>query len=129
MTLVASVKHTADGGHDAEDGLDEVGVGHDDTFGNSSAAAGVHDDGRVRGIRWGFSLCGGRAGRENGGELVEGDRLGIGRQKLRLVAEIMKVSLDLKLSLSIVSEIFGKRLAHLQTLFGYWHWLEDVYNG
>ena len=88
MALVASVKHTADGGHDAEDGLDEVGVGHDDTFWDPSAAAGVHDDGRVRRIRWGFGLGGGRAGREDGGELVEVDRLGIVRQRLALVAEI-----------------------------------------
>ena len=87
LTLVTAVKHTADGGHDAEDGLDEVGVGHDDTFGNSSAAAGVHDDGRVRGIWRGFSLAGGRAGRENGRKLVEGDCLGVGRQRLALVAE------------------------------------------
>ena len=91
LTFVASVKDTADGGHDAEDGLDEVGVGHDDTFGNSGAAAGVHDDGRVRGVRWGFTLCRGRARRENGRELVEGDRLVVVRQNLRLVAEIMKV--------------------------------------
>ena len=91
FTLVTTVKVTADGGHGAEDGLDEVGVGHDDTFGNSSAAAGVHDDGCVRGIWRGFSLAGGRAGRENGREIVKGNCLCVGRQRFTLVAEMMKV--------------------------------------
>ena len=66
-------------------------MGHDDTLGNSGAAAGVHDDGRVRGVRWSFTLGGRGPGGENGREFVEGDCLSVVRQRLVFVAEMVEV--------------------------------------
>ena len=93
LALVAPVKHTADGGHYAEDCMDQVFMRHNDPLGNSSAAAGVHDYGRVRGIRWRFTL--GRRGTrgENGGKLVEGNGFGVVGQRLRFVAEQLVLEL------------------------------------